>query len=128
MKLLNLFFGFILLLFQSCSKNDSSSDNRNNLADRTLNGSEYGAFHNHFLGMAYNDFVFDANLISKEQAYNAITSFYQEKIDHYTSINSTEKNEFKNEFKINKHLLDTHYVQQVIKNQELVQNPIIGRV
>jgi len=124
MRIFNFLIGLLVLTFYSCSENEIASELNGNANKKLPSSQNYGVIHNDFMSFAYNDFVLDENITTKNDAYNSVTSFFQEKLESYNGIDESQKGFFNDVFDENQLFLETSNLQGIIKNEINIENPI----
>lgn len=124
MRISNLLIGLLVLTFYSCSENEIVSELNGNANKKLASSQSYGIIHNDFMSFANNDFVLDENITTKNDAYNSVTSFFQEKLESYNGIDESEKRFLNDAFDDNHFFLETSNLQKIIKNEINIENPI----
>lgn len=118
---------YLVLLFAlvSCNNEDLKT-NEGNLAlqSRFSNSTDYGQVHNDFMDFINNDFTPDGGINLKNDGYNYVVSFFNNKASSYNQIKKDEKEALLKSINDNAKLLETSDVQKIINNQINISNPI----
>lgn len=118
--------GFLLfLILFSCSQEENTlTDENSYLKNKTNSYLSLGQIHNDFMNYVNEDFIPNTKITKKEEAFDYVLSFYNEKIEYYPILNEETKSNLSQEFKDNIFLLESMELQSIIKNEKSIDNSI----